>query len=227
MQDRLIRRPLNLLASAAGRVARGDYQVHLPEASNDEVGQLIKAFGRMRDQRRHAETELHQQAYTDTLTGLPNRAHFNGYLDQALEHRKASGELLALLFIDLDRFKAINDTLGHEIGDRLLIEAGQRISQCVRGNDLVARLGGDEFTIVINTVKSSNDVAVVSKRVLEALEQPFIYGGRDVFVSPSIGIALYPQHGEDRDGLMKHADSAMYRAKEEGGNRYRYYRKMA
>jgi diguanylate cyclase (GGDEF)-like protein len=223
MQDRLIRRPLNLLASAAGRVARGDYQVHLPETSNDEVGQLIKAFGHMRDQRQHAETELHTQAYTDTLTGLPNRAQFNAYLDKALERHKGSGESLALLFIDLDRFKVINDTLGHEIGDRLLIEAGRRISKCVRGNDLVARLGGDEFTIVINDARPGNSIAVVGNRVLEALEQPFIYGSQEVFISPSIGIALCPKNGQDRDRLMKHADTAMYRAKEEGGNCYRYY----
>lgn len=223
MQDRLIRRPLNLLANAAGRVAKGDYQVNLPDSSNDEVGRLMKAFGHMRDQRRHAETELHVLAYTDVLTGLPNRAQFNADLGEALEHCKGSDESLALLFIDLDRFKLINDTLGHEVGDQLLIEAGRRIRQCVRDENLVARLGGDEFTVVINDVHPGDGVTAVGNRVLEALEQPFVYGSQEVFISPSIGISVYPQHGDTSNRLIKHADTAMYRAKEDGGNCFRYY----
>jgi diguanylate cyclase (GGDEF)-like protein len=223
MQDRLIRRPLNLLANAAGRVARGDYQVQLPESSKDEVGQLMKAFGHMRDQRRHAETELQMLAYTDALTGLPNRAQFNAHLGDALEHCKGSGGSLALLFIDLDRFKVINDTLGHDVGDQLLVEAGRRIRQSIRGEDLVARLGGDEFTVVINGVHPGDEVNAVGNRVLKILEQPFLYGSQEMVISPSIGIAVYPQHGDNSNRLIKHADAAMYRAKEDGGNCFRYY----
>ncbi len=223
MQDRMISRPLKLLANAASQVARGDFKVRLPTPSKDEVGRLIQAFGLMRDQRQYAENALHKQAYSDALTGLPNRAHFNAYLVDALQDSRDTSTSLALLFIDLDRFKLVNDTLGHEVGDQLLKEAAQRIQNCVRGEDLVARLGGDEFTVVVNNACHSDAGKAVANRVLKILEQPFVFDKQEVFISPSIGISIYPEHGKDSERLIKHADTAMYRAKDDGGNCYRHF----
>ncbi len=170
-----------------------------------------------------AEKRVHQLAYHDSLTELPNRTFFMEHLSSVLQRQRANGELVALLFLDLDRFKLINDTLGHDIGDQLIRAASGRISGCVRNGDLVARLGGDEFTILLEGIYSTDEVAGIAEKICRVLSQPFVFSGRKMHISASIGIAISPDHGTDVHTLLKRADTAMFQAKEEGGS-YRFYR---
>jgi len=160
-----------------------------------------------------SERHVRHLAYTDTLTGLPNRTHFQEHLQKQLEQAHAQQKLLAVLFLDLDRFKFVNDTLGHEIGDRLLKTVGRRIAHSVRAGDCVARLGGDEFTVVLENLSSASVAAAVAKKIATDLADPYVMDGHDIFVTASIGIALYPRDGANMSTLLRHADTAMYRAK--------------
>jgi diguanylate cyclase (GGDEF)-like protein len=152
-------------------------------------------------------------AFSDALTGLPNRAMFFEQLKLSIEQAKQSGEVVAVLFLDLDRFKYVNDTLGHDIGDRLLILVAQRIRRRVRLVDCVARLGGDEFTVVLTDIATPSAATIVAQNICQSLSAPFLIDGHGIFVSASIGISLYPQDGIDVGTLLQHADTAMYRAK--------------
>ena len=165
-------------------------------------------------------------AYHDVLTGLPNRMLMVDRLQQALATAARNRKKVAVFFLDLDRFKEVNDTLGHEVGDLLIKQVGDRIRQCVRESDTVARFGGDEFLIVLPNILEIEDVEVVATKVREALAKPFQLGDHVVSVSGSIGVSLYRDHGEDIDDLMKHADIAMYRAKQRGGNNYVFYEEI-
>ncbi len=177
---------------------------------------LIRAITDRRQQR------LHRLAYVDALTDLPNRLLFRDRLKQALAAARRHNRLVAIMLLDLDRFKAINDSLGHTAGDALLYAVARRLSECVRDSDTVARLGGDEFTVVLDDVRHLDHVEIVAHKILEALQSPFTLNGHEVFVTTSIGIALFPWD-EDEEALIKHADTAMYKAKESGGNDYRLY----
>jgi diguanylate cyclase (GGDEF)-like protein/PAS domain S-box-containing protein len=172
---------------------------------------------------RVADERIQYLAYHDGLTGLPNRSMFSRLLNHGIAHAHRNSKQLAVLFIDLDRFKNINDTLGHEAGDALLIEVGSRIKQMIRGSDTVARLGGDEFVILIEDVKNTDDVAVVAGKILSAIVKPFNLAGQDFRVTASIGISIYPQDGDSEQVLMKKADIAMYQAKEEGKNNFQFH----
>ena len=169
-----------------------------------------------------AERHVRHLAYNDSLTGLPNRAMFMDRLGELLTQRRGEDDLLAILFLDLDRFKMVNDTLGHEMGDRLLRAAADRIVHCVRTGDLVARLGGDEFTILLENMTSPKAVATVAEKICNTLSEPFSFMGREIYISTSIGISICPQDGRDTGTLMKHADTAMFRAKEKGG-KFQFY----
>ncbi len=171
----------------------------------------------------YAEQRMHQLAYHDSLTGLPNRAYFMEQLASLLKKEREENEMLALLFLDLDRFKLVNDTLGHDIGDQLLRAASGRINGCVRNHDLVARLGGDEFTIILEGIGSTDEVARIAGKIRSVFSEPFHLAGREMFISVSIGIAMSPADGAEVPTLVKRADMAMFCAKEEGGN-YRFYR---
>ncbi|WP_442960202.1 sensor domain-containing protein [Pseudoalteromonas sp. A25] len=173
--------------------------------------------------RKHHEQMMWQQANFDTLTGLANRHHYHEKFDQALANAKEQQTRLAICFIDLDRFKAINDTLGHHIGDLLLIEAAQRIQDCTRSSDTVARLGGDEFAILLTDIKSIRDVEGIANKILHQLSSQFVLEGHEAFVSGSMGITFYPDDGDDRKVLLRNADSAMYKAKEHGRNCFQFY----
>lgn len=223
LQDIFVRRPLHKLAGAATRIAHGDFNVQLPEASTDEVGQLVKAFDGMCKMRNTAQSALEELAYFDMLTRLPNRAMFKSHLTHALEDAAQINTTLSLIFIDLDRFKVINDTLGHDIGDRLLVEAAERIEKCVRAGDLIARLGGDEFTIVVNEKSQHSGSRIIAQRIVEEFKRPFSFSNQKPVISPSIGISLYPEHATEYGTLMQYADTAMYQAKALGGNCYKYY----
>jgi len=167
--------------------------------------------------------QLHHLAHHDALTGLPNRLLLNARLEHSLQHAHREGTNVAVLFLDLDRFKKINDSLGHPVGDRLLQLVAERLSVSIREEDTVARLGGDELTIVLGHVDDARHAATVSQTVLDKLSKPFELEGQDVFVSASIGISLYPQDGRDATTLLKNADAAMYMAKSEGRNGYHFY----
>ena len=163
-----------------------------------------------------AEHHVRHLAYSDALTGLPNRRHFQERLEQQIAQARRTGSVLALMFLDLNRFKAVNDTLGHDIGDRLLQAVAGRLRHSVRGSDNVARLGGDEFTVVLEAPTSRAVIDAVATKIADELSHPYQIEGHDISVSPSIGIALYRSDGEDPASLMRFADAAMYRAKKSG-----------
>ena len=175
------------------------------------------------DDRKRLQDDMRFRAFHDALTGLPNRSMFLDALDRALKKAKRSEERFSVLFIDLDRFKVINDTLGHFAGDRLLQSVGERLREGVRESDLVARLGGDEFVILAEGHGGPEDVSPIAEKVLHRLERPFVIDGREVALTASIGISSYPDDGDDLDELVKNADIAMYQAKEEGRNAFRFY----
>lgn len=173
--------------------------------------------------RKQDEERILYQANYDVLTGLPNRALFMDRLNQSIANTERSGAKLGLLFIDLDGFKLVNDTLGHDIGDMLLKEAGRRLVDCVRAGDTVARLGGDEFTVVMPNLTDGRHVTIVAQRILNALSDPFRLEGHESFVSGSIGITIFPDDAREASELLKNADSAMYRAKDQGKATYQYF----
>lgn len=173
--------------------------------------------------RKAVENQLKQLAHYDLLTGLANRAQFIERLKWSMDISKRDGKETALMFLDLDRFKLINDTLGHQAGDQLLIEVARRLTANVREVDTVSRLGGDEFTVVLNGIKSPEEAGFVSRNILEALVVPVFLEGQEVFISSSIGIAIYPIDGDSVNELVKNADTAMYHAKEQGRNNYQYF----
>jgi diguanylate cyclase (GGDEF)-like protein/PAS domain S-box-containing protein len=167
---------------------------------------------------------LYYQAHHDPLTGLPNRMLFNERLETGIEKAKQKGTKLALFFIDLDQFKQINDSLGHEIGDRVLYAVAERIKAKVRKKDTLARLGGDEFVIIMEEYKKIEDISRIAEKILKVLIQPIHVEGQTLYTSCSIGISLYPKDDTNIDHLLKYADAAMYKAKDEGRNNFQFYR---
>ncbi|MDP1524381.1 MAG: diguanylate cyclase [Rhodocyclaceae bacterium] len=170
--------------------------------------------------RKLAEEEIWRQANFDALTGLPNRRRFHDRLEHEILRAKRDGLPLALLFIDLDRFKEINDTLGHDVGDQLLVEAAHRLAGCVRESDTAARLGGDEFTAILMDIAGREGVERVAGCINRRMADPFLVGQHSVTISASIGIVLHPEMAISMDALIKAADHAMYEAKQQGRNRY-------
>jgi len=191
----------------------------------NEDGTVFRRIGVFSDitERKQSEAVVWQQANFDFLTRLPNRHMFHDRLQQEITKSHRAGLPLALLFLDLDQFKEVNDTLGHDIGDRLLKQAAQRLSSCVRESDTVARLGGDEFTIILSELKDVNVVKRIGQNILEKLAQPFMLEGEEVFISASIGITLYPEDATEIEDLIKNADQAMYAAKDHGRNQLNYF----
>lgn len=215
-----------------------DFTVNLQaEAVFDDQLKALSIVGTAQDisERKRSEREIHRLAYFDSLTGLPNRTLFKDRVTQALSHARRYQTTLATLFLDLDRFKAINDTLGHHIGDLLLKSVADRLADSVRHSDSVgrsvdqepthelARLGGDEFTVLLTNLRDVQDAGKVARRILEALTKPFLINGHEIFVTVSVGIAIFPADGDSVDMLLKHADNAMYHAKEQGRNNYQFY----
>lgn len=174
-------------------------------------------------ERRRAEQEIEQLAYYDTLTRLPNRLLFRERLNSALMAAQREHSLVGVFFLDLDRFKAVNDTLGHSIGDELLKVTSERLQSCVRRSDTVARLGGDEFVIMQPSVRSEDEITMMAQRILSVLAVKVHLGPQEIYSTGSIGIAVFPTDGRDVDTLLKNADLAMYQAKEQGRNTYEYF----
>ena len=174
-------------------------------------------------ERKSAEARLHRLAHFDSLTELPNRQSLHDKLQLACQLSAANQERFAVLFIDLDRFKEVNDTLGHHAGDLLLRETGHRLREVLRSQDMAARIGGDEFAVLLDDLKSPANAAMIAQKIIDALQQPVTIELETLCITPSIGIALCPDHAQDPGTLLRLADKAMYRAKAAGRNTYRFY----
>ena len=188
-----------------------------------QIVPLVRQLVNEISERKRAEERLNYMAHYDQLTGLPNRILFNDLLKQAMIEAAAHERLVALMFLDLDRFKTINDTLGHETGDALLKAVAERLRDCLRRGDTVARLSGDEFALVFADMAHIDDASRLAQKILDRFTTPFRIGERDLFITSSIGITLYPFDQDDANTLLKNADAAMYRAKEQGRNNYQFY----
>lgn len=198
----------------------------------DEKGNPTALVGYCQDITKRKEAEeklyeqkniLHYQAHHDELTQLPNRTFFNERLEQAIEKAKRNKTLIALFYIDLDHFKQINDSLGHEVGDIVLKITAERLKNKIRKEDTLSRLGGDEFTLIIEELNIAKDVSLLAQKIIEDLEKPIYIDTHTLYISSSIGISIYPDDDTDAKNLLKYADSAMYKAKEEGRNNFQFY----
>ncbi|WP_304546177.1 bifunctional diguanylate cyclase/phosphodiesterase [Sulfurimonas microaerophilic] len=201
------------------RVKNSDHKSEVfcsPLGTHDELEELAKAF----DER---SLLLQHQAQYDALTDLPNRVLFLDRLEQSIKSTLRTKEKFAVLFIDLDHFKEINDSFGHDFGDKLLIIVGEYIESIVRESDSVARMGGDEFTVLLNDLHNENDIINILQKIMQLFTKPFVIAHRQFYVTCSIGIALYPLHGKTPEELLKNADAAMYKAKDKGRNTYQFY----
>jgi diguanylate cyclase (GGDEF)-like protein/PAS domain S-box-containing protein len=208
-------------ADAVSR-ARDELEVRVLERTAELAGANALLQGEIVE-RRQAEARVHHMAYHDSLTGLPNRALLSDRLDRAMLAAQRSERRLAVMFIDLDRFKTINDSLGHMTGDQLLKEVASRLCRAVRASDTVARLGGDEFVVLVPGIRTVEEATQVAEKIIEALSESFPLEGRMLHITPSIGICVYPDDGADVETLMRHADAAMYHAKASGRNNYQFF----
>ena len=191
----------------------------------DEDGRFQGYRGTGRDitEQRRAEEQIRHMAQHDALTGLPNRMLLHDRIGQAIAQAERARGVLAVLFIDLDRFKTVNDSLGHPVGDSLLKTVAERLLACTRASDTIARIGGDEFVVLLPSLDQPEDASYVAKKVLDALSVPVTIGGHELQVTPSIGICAYPHDGDDVETLMRNADTAMYHAKQMGRNNYQFF----
>jgi diguanylate cyclase (GGDEF)-like protein/PAS domain S-box-containing protein len=209
-------RPLGLMEFYSREIEQPDTALlQMVRAIGSQIGQFI--------QRKQAEEKVLHLAQFDTVTGLPNRNLFNDRLGLMLAQARRNEWLLGILFVDLDRFKAVNDNYGHAAGDLLLRQVAARLNECLRDTDVVGRLSGDEFALVLSNLAKADDAGLVAQKILGALAAPFDLDGQQIHISASIGIALFPGDGTEPDTLVKNADIAMYRAKEQGRNGYQFY----
>lgn len=235
--NNIILDPIQKLGAATRQISAGHYIIDPGEVNDDEIGELTLAFADMGKSIQDSSNKIKNMAYHDHLTGLPNRNMFHDSLQKLLKQTKRNREKLAILYLDIDDFKHINDTLGHQIGDMFLKDVSKRLSSLLREDDyltymesstesknnFVARLGGDEFIVVLPRQTETLAAAGVAERLLSELSKPFRVKNQEFFVGASIGITIFPNDGEDADELIKHADIAMYHAKEMGKNNYKYF----
>lgn len=227
----LISEPIMRLVQTMKRVSlEKNFHLRTEKSSNDEVGTLIEGFNEMleeiagRDELlRQRHDHLQQLAHFDNLTRLPNRVLFYDRLTQALLQAARLEQNVAILFVDLDHFKDINDTLGHRIGDLLLMEVAKRLQEIVRACDTVARMGGDEFTLCLQNMEDPDNATLVAQKIVTNLARPYLIEGEEIFVTASVGITLFPADGLSVDELLKNADTAMYHVKDNGKNMFQFY----
>ena len=241
---RQVAEPLARLSLAADSVAQGNLGVQLDASENHELGHLAANFmhmaARLRErddalhsrahelehevaERRLSEERMQQMASHDALTGLPNRSLLSERLNQALVAAERNQQIIAVLFIDLDHFKQINDTLGHDAGDQVLCQIAEKIAVLLRKSDTLCRLGGDEFVLLLPAIARTEDAMLVADKIIGSLAEPITLDDTSFRITPSIGISCYPADGQDTETLLKHADIAMYRAKENGRNTFQCY----
>lgn len=218
------------LKRASLQFSRGDFSTRVDLQIYDELqhvghafNTMAEAFSNMMEERRSYEKKIEYHAYYDALTGLPNRILFNDRLKLALADAHGSDKLLAVIFLDLDRFKVINDTLGHETGDLLLKAVSERLTESVRQGDTISRMGGDEFLFLLPEIGGVSQARTIAENIVNHLKMPVKIDSHELFVSASIGISIYPDDGQDIGNLVKNADTAMYVAKYQGRNSYRFY----
>jgi len=217
--------PFNIIYRTMSRNG-GELVVNIQgEVERGESGKACLVSGTLLDitARTRAESEIQQLINYDTLTGLPNRSLLHDRLRQAIAQAAQDKHLVWVLCLDLDRFKGVNDTLGHRAGDKLLQEVAKRLAACVRESDTLARLGGDEFVVILNGVVNEKGATVVAKKILALISEPIYIDGQELYITTSIGIAAYPMDGEDGHTLLKHADLAMYKAKEQDRNNFYFF----
>jgi len=195
------------------------YEARIVVSGEDEVLAIVRDI----TERKRAEEQIIRLAYYDGLTGLPNRLMLKDRLELAIRNAARTKRKVAILSLDLDHFKRVNDTLGHPQGDLLLQKVGDRLLTCIRGTDTVARMGGDEFIVLLSEIQSIQNIALVAQRILDATSQPFIIGDHEIFTSFSIGITVYPLDSADFETLLKYADTAMYQVKGQGRNNFQFY----
>ncbi|MBI4277292.1 MAG: EAL domain-containing protein [Armatimonadetes bacterium] len=215
-----ISRPLESMLAATRNIVAGDYHLRIPPGRVREMNDLADAVNHMAQQLEGQIAELARQASHDALTKLPNRALFMDRVDHALARARRRQESVAVMFVDLDNFKVVNDSLGHHIGDRLLVATALRFRACVRTEDTVARLGGDEFAVLLERIATVTDATRVAERIAEQLRAPFVVDGHEVFATASVGIAFSQPEDGQAERLMREADLAMYRAKTTGKSHY-------
>ena len=209
-----VSRPVGELAEAAQRIAMGDYSQPVRASGQDEIGRLADAFGKMQQGIAQREAQILHQAGHDSLTGLPNRSRARLALESVFARHRGDDSCCAVLMVDLDRFKEINDTLGHGFGDLVLIEVAKRLCEAVRAGDMVARLGGDEFVVLMEDTER-NQLPARAAALLQALRTPLELTSSRINLDASLGIALHPDHGQDTETLLRRADIALYEAKEQ------------
>ena len=227
--SRVVTRPINLVSAAVERFARGEPVAKLDVTRKDELGMLARSFNHMQDQLNqqmtaleHSRQEMDQLARHDAMTGLPNRRLFQERLDNALARSQRSGTRFALLFIDVDKFKSINDRWGHDAGDEVLKVIAKRLMSNTRKADAVARIGGDEFVVLLDSPSSREDIVAIAEKLLESVRSPIQHNGIELQVGFSIGISQYPDNGTTASELMTSADHAMYEAKSAGRDGFRF-----
>lgn len=224
MQFLIVRRAQGILKDQEGRIkdARDTLELQV-ESRTEELKRANSQLESEIAERRHAQSKLNYLAYHDPLTGLANRRCFIERLEESLQETARRDERLAVLFIDLDQFKQVNDSLGHGVGDELLVAVASRLSEHVRLIDMLARLGGDEFICLMEAVRKQEEVEILAREILAAFEQPFRIGDHELFLTASVGISLFPGDGDSVLDLMRNADTAMYRAKSIGRGNYHFY----
>ncbi len=224
MQFLVVRRAQGILEDQEGRIkaARDTLELQVAARTEELKRTNMQLEGEI-SERRQAQSKLNYLAYHDPLTGLANRRCFIERLEESLRETAQRGERLAVLFIDLDQFKQVNDSLGHGVGDELLVAVASRLAEHVRLIDMLARLGGDEFICLMEAVRDEREVEVLAQEIIDALEQPFQLGDHELFLTASVGISLFPGDGDSVLALMRNADTAMYRAKFSGRGNYHFY----
>jgi diguanylate cyclase (GGDEF)-like protein len=216
--------PLSRLNSLMHAVSdQKDYSVRSHDSGRDEIGYLALGFNEMLEKIDAHDNKLRRIAHYDNVTALPNRHYFNQRLEDAIAHASRQKEHVGVLFIDLDNFKVVNDTLGHNIGDMLLKSVSERISGTLRGSDCVCRIGGDEFAVILQELPGHSEAAVVAGKILNEMAQPLWLNDSEIYIGASIGISLYPDDAPDMNALLRCADVAMYYAKSRGKNNFQLF----
>lgn len=234
--NNIVIKPIQHLITATRHIAKGDFKPELDIRTKDELGELAVAFRQMGKQLMHSSRRIRQLAYFDPLTQLPNRTTLRETLNRLLQRAEQNKVKSAVLFIDLDDFKKVNDRLGHEAGDELLVQISDRLKNRLRLADvlfeqagvtsvdqLISRRGGDEFNAILSSIKAPHDAAIVAERIIQDLNEPFFVAKSEIHVGASVGIAIFPNDGRDADTLLRNADLAMYEAKARGKNNYHIF----